>query len=212
MDNVEGGNRPYHHGDLRHALLQAAEEELKEKGIEGFTLRGCAKRAGVSHAAPAHHFRDADALLTALAAVAYARLTAAMAARSAKAKEDAADQLVAIGLGYIDFATAEPALFKLMFSSDKPDFSDPVLGEAATAAYKALVEAVCAAKGSDDEDAAAPDIAAAWAMVHGIAELVNSGQLRMFSAMGPGKRQEVYRTLLRRVLPHPGRGVSQPLQ
>jgi AcrR family transcriptional regulator len=203
MDNIASGKRPYHHGDLRQALLQAAEEELKEKGIEGFTLRGCAKRAGVSHAAPAHHFRDADALLTALAAVAYARLTAAMAARSAKAKEDAADQLVAIGLGYIDFATAEPALFKLMFSSDKPDFSDPVLGEAAAAAYTALVRAVCAAKGTSDEDAAAPDIAAAWAMVHGIAELVNSCRLRMLAAMAPDKREKTYRTILTRVLPKP---------
>ncbi|MGN6583214.1 MAG: TetR/AcrR family transcriptional regulator [Rhizobiaceae bacterium] len=201
MDNIESGKRPYHHGDLRQALLRAAEEELKEKGIEGFTLRGCAKRAGVSHAAPAHHFRDADALLTALAAVAYSRLVAAMNARQAEAEEDAASQLVALGLGYIDFATAEPALFKLMFSSDRPDFSDPTLGEVATAAYKALVQAVCAARGSEDEEAAAPDIAAAWAMVHGIAELVNAGQLRMLSALGPGKRKDIYSALLARVLP-----------
>lgn len=204
MDNIGGGKRSYHHGDLRQALLQAAEEELKEKGIEGFTLRGCARRAGVSHAAPAHHFRDADALLTALAAQAYSRLIAAMNARRAKAAESPASQLVALGLGYIDFATGEPALFKLMFSSDRPDFSDPELSEPATAAYKALVEAVCAAKGSDNEEAAAPDIAAAWAMVHGIAELVNSGQLRMLSASEPANRQEAYRALLTRVLPRPG--------
>lgn len=59
--------RPYHHGDLRAALLHAAEEELAERGMEAFSLRSVAKRAGVSHAAPAHHFGDAQGLLTALA-------------------------------------------------------------------------------------------------------------------------------------------------
>ena len=75
--------RDYHHGDLRAALLRAAEVELSERGVEGFTLRGCARRAGVSHAAPAHHFGDADGLLTALAAEGFARFNAAVAARLA---------------------------------------------------------------------------------------------------------------------------------
>ena len=62
-------DRKYHHGDLRAALLAAAEAELAERGVEAFSLRQVAKRAGVSHAAPAHHFGDAQGLLTALAAV-----------------------------------------------------------------------------------------------------------------------------------------------
>ena len=70
MQTSESARHAYHHGDLRKALIEAAEAELAEKGVEGFTLRGCAKRAGVSHAAPAHHFKDANALLTALAVVA----------------------------------------------------------------------------------------------------------------------------------------------
>ena len=57
----------YHHGDLKMALLRAAEAELAENGIESFSLRAVAKRAGVSHGAPAHHFKDAKGLLTALA-------------------------------------------------------------------------------------------------------------------------------------------------
>src|SRR5262252_290185 len=60
--------QPYHHGNLRAALLEAAEAELEAQGIEAFSLRGVAKRAGVSHAAPAHHFGDANGLLTGLAA------------------------------------------------------------------------------------------------------------------------------------------------
>jgi hypothetical protein len=78
------------------------------------------------------------------------------------------------------------------------------LNETATAAYKALVDAVCAAKGNDDEEAAAPDIAAAWAMVHGLAELANSGQPRMLAAMARDKREQAYRAILTRVLPRPG--------
>jgi AcrR family transcriptional regulator len=196
----------YHHGELRQALLQAAEEELKDKGIEGFTLRGCARRAGVSHAAPAHHFRDADALLTALAATAYGRFVTAMKTRQSQAGKDAARRLVALGLGYIDFATSEPALFRLMFSSDRPDFSDPALNEVATAAYETLVDAVSAAGGNADDEALAVDVAAAWAMVHGIAELVNSGQLRMLSSVPPEKREGAFGAILARVLPKPSSG------
>ena len=72
--------KDYHHGDLRNALLAAAREELIEKGPEKFSLRGCAKRAGVSHAAPAHHFKDTEALLQAVAADGFAQLTAELQA------------------------------------------------------------------------------------------------------------------------------------
>src|SRR4051794_796732 len=106
--------RSYHHGDLRKALLIAAEADLAEKGLEGFTLRGCARRAGVSHAAPAHHFKDTGALLTALAADGYERFTAAMQKRQA-AETTARARLIGAGLGYLDFALANPALFRLMF-------------------------------------------------------------------------------------------------
>ena len=71
------------------ALLVAAEAELAEKGVEGFTLRGCAKRAGVSHAAPAHHFKDANALLTALAADGFERFVEAMRKRQSRSDRPA---------------------------------------------------------------------------------------------------------------------------
>ena len=71
--------RPYHHGDLRAALLRAATGELAENGVERFTLRGCARRAGVSHAAPAHHFGDVTGLLTEVALDAFGGLAASIA-------------------------------------------------------------------------------------------------------------------------------------
>jgi AcrR family transcriptional regulator len=203
MNEIGKVRTPYHHGDLRGALLIAAEEELKEKGVEGFTLRGCAKRAGVSHAAPAHHFRDAGALLTALAAVGFARFMNAMDARRSAAA-DPRERLTALGLGYIDFATSEPPLFRLMFASDRPDFDDPELHRVASASFGMLVESVAAIRGTDHggETAAMLDVAAAWSMVHGIADLALSGQLKFLDEAGlAGDPEAVYRNLIERILP-----------
>lgn len=73
---TSAGEAPYHHGALRDALLAAAESVLNESGLEGFTLRECARRAGVSHGAPAHHFGDARGLLSAFAAQSFDQLEA----------------------------------------------------------------------------------------------------------------------------------------
>ena len=87
----------YHHGDLRAALIAAAEATLAETGVEGFSLRQVAKRVGVSHSAPAHHFGDTQRLLCALAAEGFRRFREAMLARQAAAAPDARAQLVASG-------------------------------------------------------------------------------------------------------------------
>ena len=205
---MNDGGQPmaYHHGDLREALLVAGEEELKEKGVEGFTLRGCAKRAGVSHAAPAHHFRDAGALLTALAAVGFTRFMAAMEARRSAAPANPRERLIALGLGYIDFATSEPALFRLMFASDRPNFDDPELHRVASSSFAMLVESVAAVRGGDPfgEKAAILDVAAAWSMVHGIADLALAGQMKFLDEAGlAGDLEAVYRNLIERILPQP---------
>jgi AcrR family transcriptional regulator len=206
---TEGGKTKdgYHHGDLREALLVAAEEELKQKGVEGFTLRGCAKRAGVSHAAPAHHFRDADGLLTALAAVGFTRFTAAMTARQSAAPADPRERLIGLGLGYIDFATSEPALFRLMFASGRPDFDDPELQQVATNSLGLLIQGVNAVRGSKapDDKAAMLDVAAAWSMVHGIADLALSGRMKFMDEPGlAGDLDATYRNLIERILPRIG--------
>jgi AcrR family transcriptional regulator len=203
MNEIGKARPPYHHGDLRGALLVAAEEELREKGVEDFTLRGCAKRAGVSHAAPAHHFRDAGALLTALAAVGFVRFMSAMEARRSAAAGPR-ERLIALGLGYIDFATSESALFRLMFSSDRPDFDDPELHRVASGSFGMLVESVGAVRGVDpfEDRMAMLDVAAAWSMVHGIADLALSGQLKFLDEMGLADDLEAaYRNLIERILP-----------
>ena len=192
--NDQNGGKAYHHGDLRAALLAAAEEELSDRGVEGFTLRGCAKRAGVSHAAPAHHFTDATALLTALAVEGFERFVASMQRRRERAEKAPHEQLKAIGLGYIDFARANPALFRLMFSSARPDRSNDVLSRAASAAFDTLVDAVRAVDGVDPrkDREAMLDVAASWAIVHGLAELTLSGQMPLPGAMAGGDIDQVY--------------------
>jgi AcrR family transcriptional regulator len=196
--------RPYHHGDLRAALLAAAEAELAEKGIEQFSLRGVAKRAGVSHAAPAHHFGDAQGLLTALAAEGFTRFLATQRAREAAAPPGQPDRLVAAGLGYIAFATRHPALFRLMFASARPDFAAPALQEAARAAYGHLLENIAELRGISDpreDPSALADATAAWAIVHGLADLLQTGRAGFLLSLPDPERTAVLAAIIRRVLP-----------
>lgn len=193
--------KSYHHGNLRPALLAAAERELAEHGIEGFSLRGVAKRAGVSHAAPAHHFADATGLLTALAALGFERFVAAQKARQAKAATDGLSQLVAAGLGYIDFARAHPALFRLMFSSDRPDHGDRTLCASAEAAMAKLVDDVRGADPQADAAGTLADRAAtAWALAHGLADLLVAGRLKMVLKRPAAEQQSSLAAILRQGL------------
>jgi AcrR family transcriptional regulator len=194
---------PYHHGDLRAALLSAAEEELAANGVENFSLRGVAKRAGVSHAAPAHHFGDVNGLLTALATIGFERFIAMQHARRNKARKDSQAQLIAGGLGYIDFAMAHPKLFRLMFSSQRPDTTDAQLYRVANAAFDDLVHDVRRYRGADPMTNAPAmlDVMALWSMAHGVADLINSGRLSMLSAMPPAKRDATIAAILARGAP-----------
>lgn len=189
-------DRPYHHGDLRAALLAAAEAELAERGIEGFSLRAVAKRAGVSHAAPAHHFGDTPGLLTALAAEGFRRFLATQQAREAQAPREARAQIVAAGLGYIDFALARPALFRLMFGSRRPDFGHADLTAAAQAAYRHLEAQTAAAGGRSVQD-----VAAAWAVAHGLADLMAAGRLTSLQHMPADARDAACAAIIARALP-----------
>ncbi len=179
MTNDERRRPRYHHGDLREALLTAAEQELTDKGLEGFTLRGVAKRAGVSHAAPAHHFRDTRELLTALASVAAERFYRSLKERQEKAEKLPQARFVALGVGYVEFALANPALFHLMFGSRRPDFAAASLSKSSSDAFHLLVDAIAAMRGEDPLGTAdgRADITAAWSLVHGLAELMLAGRV-----------------------------------
>jgi AcrR family transcriptional regulator len=186
--------KPYHHGDLRAALLAAGEAELTEKGVEGFSLRSVAKRAGVSHAAPAHHFGDTGGLLTALAAEGFTRFQDTLDAREVGAT-DARDKAVRAGLGYLEFAMRRPALFRLIFSSVRPDFASGELTAAARRAYDHLVHLVTALGGGDT------DVVALWVTSHGLADLAAGQRLRTLQGRPPEEREAMIRAVLLRCLP-----------
>ncbi|MCO5991897.1 TetR/AcrR family transcriptional regulator [Actinoallomurus rhizosphaericola] len=110
-------DRPYHHGNLRTALLTEAERTLREQGIEALSLRDLARQAGVSHAAPRRHFADRQALLDALAESGFARMGEEMRVATEGAGEDCGAQLRAVAGAYVRFATTDGALLDLMFGA-----------------------------------------------------------------------------------------------
>lgn len=198
------GARGYHHGDLASALLDAAEQELATNGVEGFSLRAVAKRAGVSHAAPAHHFRDADGLLTALAARGFERFVARQAQCRQQARRDPRAQLEASGLGYVAFALENPALFRLMFGSTRPDFASEYLGRVAQAAFDDLVHHVAAVTGNANpparDRAVLADVSAVWALAHGLADLLVAGRLPSLLALPDKAKHRAIVDILGRAL------------
>src|SRR5690242_6415746 len=114
---------PYHHGALRDALLQAAERVLERDGLPGLTLRAVAREAGVSHAAPTHHFRDLTGLVSELAAIGFRQFNTAMAESCAPDTPFPARGL-ARARAYIAYARAHPGMYGLMFRSERMDYSD----------------------------------------------------------------------------------------
>lgn len=165
-------SRTYHHGDLREALVLAATELLKEKGLASFTLRECARRAGVSHAAPAHHFGSAAGLLAEIAARGFERFVAALGEAADETEGTAMARLAAMGRAYVAFALANPAVYGLMFRGGANPLQSPRLKTAATAAWQQLSDAVAAMLGPKRKDEVTAKAAAVWALVHGTATLM----------------------------------------
>ena len=158
--------RSYHHGDLRQAVLTAALAVLGESGPAQLSLRDLARRAGVSHAAPAHHFGDKAGLLTAVAAQGYHLLADTLTA----AQQSSADFLE-VGVAYVRFAVDHRAHFEVMFRPDLYHPDDPEVAAARQRAADALYGGV----GSVAATGRGPDIplagVAAWSLVHGFATL-----------------------------------------
>jgi AcrR family transcriptional regulator len=198
LDSVKSKQKRYHHGDLRAALILAAEEILAEKGVNGFSLREAARRAGVSPAAPAHHFQDASGLLTAVAAKGFVRL----AEHLARAAEDAPSscQLQALGAAYIDFAEQSPAIFSIMWSREMLKIDDAAYLHAGRAAFNVLEQAAVgkAVPVRTAPHVPDPSIIAAWSMIHGYARLVLDGALE---GVPPWLQGEVLRLLPRTTSP-----------
>ncbi|WP_031339526.1 TetR/AcrR family transcriptional regulator, partial [Xanthomonas maliensis] len=176
----------YHHGDLPAVLRQAGWELLGESGLRGVSLRECARRAGVSHAAPAHHFGSLDGLLAELAADGYERMLKCI--RATQREFD--DPLLACGLGYIRFAVEFPQQFRLMLGLDVRACGLPRLVQVSEAAMIHLRETVrarwIALHGSDPGvDLLEQRTLLAWSAVHGYASLAIDSRREKLRAFAP---------------------------
>jgi AcrR family transcriptional regulator len=191
----EDSPKPYHHGSLPQALLEAAEVVLKRDGIGGLSLRAIAREAGVSHTAPQHHFGDTAGVLSELAASGFMRLSASMASQ-AEHVGSAAERRRAIARGYIAFARKNPDLMRLMSRNEMFDANRPSLIEARKQAGLALAgvfgEAPSAPAGKGTfapmDASRAVALTAAWAYVHGLALLLIDGRLNSLAASAQGIR------------------------
>jgi AcrR family transcriptional regulator len=176
-----GREVPYHHGGLRNALLEAAERVLEREGLPGLTLRAVAREAGVSHAAPAHHFADLTGLVSELAAVGFRQFNAAMAAAGATATSPL-ERASARAKAYVAYAQAHPGMYGLMFRTERLDMSRPALCDAANASFAGLAGAIGSVRHEQISEQAlsleqAADIARAWSLVHGFTTLLLDGRL-----------------------------------
>jgi AcrR family transcriptional regulator len=172
--NEPSPGRSYHHGNLRAELLDTAVEQLRASGTESLSLRALARSVGVSQTAPYRHFTDKDELLAALATRGYQALLGTLQSAGQAAPAKPSEQLFAFARSYVDYAAANPELFKLMFGPAlQPAEKYPELRDASRATLS-FVQAILR-KGIELGDFKEQDITylanAAWAGIHGLATL-----------------------------------------
>src|SRR6202171_1372255 len=175
------GESPYHHGDLHEALLKAAEQVLERDGLPGLTLRAVAREAGVSHAAPTHHFGDLTGLVSELAAIGFRQFNAAMTAAGSTGAAPL-EKAMARAKAYVAYAQAHPGMYGLMFRTERLDMTRPSLHEAANASFAGLAGAIGASRHEQISEEAlsleqAAAIARAWSLVHGFTMLLLDNRL-----------------------------------
>ncbi len=169
--NADGATSGYHHGNLPTALKIAAVEVLTEKGPAGFSLREVARRAGVSHAAPAHHFGHTTGLLTALACDAFKVLDEAMT-RAAEGASDPADRLARIGRAYVEVGQTHPAHCAVVFRPDLVDTTDADYLAWGDRAYGHVVAALEAVREAENPNLPVEDAARlCWSTMQGLVVL-----------------------------------------
>lgn len=171
--------RPYHHGDLRRALIAAAQRILETEGPNALSLRAVAREAGVSPAAPYHHFKDKQELLDAVAEEGWLRLDAALREAGEAAGSQRA-RMPALGVAYVCFARDNPALYRVMYDCSRDKEALPEhLQDNDDSAY-CRTRATLVAAGADPKDEVGLELAtiAAWCAAHGLAEMAGFRQFQ----------------------------------
>lgn len=170
----EPDHKPHHHGDLRSALIQAGISLLSEGGKDSLTLRKCAARAGVSHAAPAHHFDGLGGLRAAIAKEGFRLFRLSMLAACDDNNPSDLDRLKGICSGYLNFAIQNPALFELIFSAAPLGNFEADLQQGTPFAYEVLRNA-CAPFVPSGQDPMIVETQV-WSLIHGYTHLYMAGR------------------------------------
>jgi AcrR family transcriptional regulator len=172
--------KPYHHGNLRQALIHAALDLVAEHGARGFTLREVARKVGVSHNAPYRHFADRERLMAAIAIEGFHKLSESVAEAAAK-RTHPMEKLIGGATGYLTFATRFPAHYEVMFGAAGSGEPDPGLIEAGEAAFLLLIDGVrqCQKANVIRFADARQGARLMWSLLHGIASLHNTGRLQL---------------------------------
>ncbi|MFD1938677.1 TetR/AcrR family transcriptional regulator [Nonomuraea mangrovi] len=190
-------NQPaYHHGNLRGAIIAAALQAIGESGPAGWSLRELARRAGVSHAAPAHHFGDKTGLLTAVAAEGFELF--------ADSLEHAAGDVLAVGVAYVRFAIDHRPYFEVMFRPELYRADDPGMRSPRERAAHVLATSAHRLSPSSAQDRLTT--IAAWSLAHGFASLWLSGSL---PESAQGDPEAIARSLVQFVFDPMNRNASE---
>lgn len=174
--------KPYHHGELRQALIDAARALVREKGDDGFSLSDACRSAGVSTAAPYRHFADKHEILDEVIARGFADLTTGVEEAAATQPLGAAERFLALGHTYLRFAMTEPALFRMMFGQ-KPDTSpDHIVVLRGKDCFGFVVQEVVSYCQANQVEGDAMLIALQlWTLVHGATSLTSDGDYAKIS-------------------------------
>jgi AcrR family transcriptional regulator len=187
--------KPYHHGDLRNALIQAGLELLAEGGAQELDLRKVARRAGVSHAAPYRHFADKQALIAAINEEGFHMLAERIRSTLNEVSDEPSEQLLGVALAYVRFAKENPWLMREMFSGitiERETFES--LQTASKSVYRLYAEVIRSGqergKIVDGDPTALAGVL--WSVLHGLAMLIIENQMRPY-ADGPEGTERVTR-------------------
>ena len=197
--------------DLRRKVLKASLALIEAGGLDRLSMREAARKAGVSHQAPYHHFGDREAILAAIATEGFAMLQQDLACALDKLAASRGNALEAVARTYVDFALRHPAHFRVMFRSDAvPIENYPEALSNADGAFNVLVQAI------DDSFAGEPPEArrnlafACWAFTHGLATLLLDGPLTRRTGVPKGRQSELAENVIRAFATHFSTGEAKP--
>jgi AcrR family transcriptional regulator len=180
--------RPYHHGDLRAALISAALRLIAEHGVQGLALSDAAHLAGVSVAAPYRHFKDKEALLAEIAAEGFVLFRDALAQAARSHPQDKVKRLVEMGVAYVEFALRHRPHFKVMWEGGIPKGNYPQVLRTAYEAYLLLEQAALELAPGAQAARGRALVCAAWSVVHGYASLALEGELDVIAPEQSGRK------------------------